>query len=160
MTTSTSGLVTMRERAEQVGGGLRIESVPGAGTTVHAVAGLTQRMAVANRPIRVLCVDDHRLMREGVAKIVGVQPDMEVVAEASNGEHAVAQFLASRPDVTVMDVQLPVMSGPEATRRIRRTRSVRADHHVDDVPRRRGHPSRVRSRGDGLRAEGHRSPTI
>ncbi len=67
----------------------------------------------------MLCVDDHRLMREGVAKIVGVQPDMEVVAEASNGEHAVAQFLASRPDVTLMDLQLPVTSGTEATRRIR-----------------------------------------
>ena len=76
-------------------------------------------MAVATRLIRVLCVDDHRLMREGIAKIVGVQPDMEVVAEASNGEHAIAQFLASRPDVTLMDLQLPVMSGPEATRRIR-----------------------------------------
>jgi DNA-binding NarL/FixJ family response regulator len=76
-------------------------------------------MAVASRPIRVLCVDDHRLMREGVAKIVGVQPDMEVVAEASNGEQAVAQFLASRPDVTLMDLQLPITSGPEAIRRIR-----------------------------------------
>ena len=76
-------------------------------------------MAVASRPIRVLCVDDHRLMREGIARIVGVQPDMEVVAEASNGEQAVAQFLASRPDVTLMDLQLPVTSGPEATRRIR-----------------------------------------
>ena len=76
-------------------------------------------MAVASRPIRVLCVDDHRLMREGVAKIVGVQPDMEVVAEASNGEQAVAQFLACRPDVTLMDLQLPITSGPEAIRRIR-----------------------------------------
>jgi DNA-binding NarL/FixJ family response regulator len=76
-------------------------------------------MAVASRLIRVLCVDDHRLMREGVTRIVGVQPDMEVVAEASNGEHAVAQFLASRPDVTVMDLQLPVTSGLEAMRRIR-----------------------------------------
>src|SRR5262249_53896647 len=76
-------------------------------------------MAVTTRLIRVLCVDDHRLMREGVARIVGVQPDMEVVAEASNGEHAVAQFLASRPDVTLMDLQLPVTSGAEATRRIR-----------------------------------------
>jgi DNA-binding NarL/FixJ family response regulator len=75
-------------------------------------------MAIADT-IRVLCVDDHRLMREGVARIVGVQPDMEVVAEASNGEQAVAQFLAIRPDVTLMDLQLPVMSGPEATRRIR-----------------------------------------
>ena len=76
-------------------------------------------MAVANRRIRVLCVDDHRLIREGVARIVGVQPDMEVVAEASNGEHAVTQFLASQPDVTLMDLQLPVTSGAEATRRIR-----------------------------------------
>ena len=76
-------------------------------------------MAVTSRRIRVLCVDDHRLMREGVARIVGVQPDMEVVAEASNGEHAISQFLASRPDVTLMDLQLPVMSGAEATRRIR-----------------------------------------
>ena len=76
-------------------------------------------MAVANRRIRVLCVDDHRLIREGVARIVGVQPDMEVVAEASNGEHAVTQFAASRPDVTLMDLQLPFTSGAEATRRIR-----------------------------------------
>ena len=76
-------------------------------------------MGVESRPIRVLCVDDHRLMREGVAKIVDVQPDMKVVAEASNGEHAVAQFIASRPDVTLMDLQLPLKSGPEATRRIR-----------------------------------------
>jgi DNA-binding NarL/FixJ family response regulator len=76
-------------------------------------------MAVDSPPIRVLCVDDHRLMREGVARIVGVQPDMEVVAEASTGDQAVAQFLASRPDVTLMDLQLPVMSGTEAIRRIR-----------------------------------------
>jgi two-component system, NarL family, response regulator len=76
-------------------------------------------MGMTSRTIRVLCVDDHRLMREGVAKIVGVQPDMEVVAEASNGDQAVAQFLASRPDVTLMDLQLPVTSGPEAIRRIR-----------------------------------------
>ena len=76
-------------------------------------------MGVTVRTIRVLCVDDHRLIREGVARIVGVQPDMEVVAEASNGEHAVTQFLAHRPDVTLMDLQLPVTSGAEATRRIR-----------------------------------------
>lgn len=76
-------------------------------------------MGMTSRTIRVLCVDDHRLMREGVAKIVGVQPDMEVVAEASNGDQAVAQFLANRPDVTLMDLQLPVTSGPEAIRRIR-----------------------------------------
>jgi DNA-binding NarL/FixJ family response regulator len=71
------------------------------------------------RPIRVLCVDDHRLMREGVARIVGVQKDMEVVAEASNGDQAVAQYQAHHPDVTLMDLQLPGMNGIEAIRRIR-----------------------------------------
>jgi len=71
-------------------------------------------------PIRVLCVDDHRLMREGIARIVAVHPDMEVVAQASNGDQAVAQFLMHRPDVTLMDLRLPVMDGTEAIRVIRR----------------------------------------
>jgi DNA-binding NarL/FixJ family response regulator len=69
--------------------------------------------------IRVLCVDDHRLMREGIARIVGVQPDMTVVAEASNGEEAVEQFIRHQPDVTLMDLQLPTMNGVQAIRAIR-----------------------------------------
>jgi DNA-binding NarL/FixJ family response regulator len=69
--------------------------------------------------IRVLCVDDHRLMREGLSRIVGVQPDMTVVAQASNGEEAVEQFRRHHPDVTLMDLQLPRMSGVEAIRAIR-----------------------------------------
>jgi DNA-binding NarL/FixJ family response regulator len=59
-------------------------------------------------------------MREGIARIVAVHPDMEVVAHASNGEQAVAQFLDHRPDVTLMDLRLPVMDGTEAIRWIRR----------------------------------------
>jgi len=70
--------------------------------------------------IRVLCVDDHRLMREGIVRIVSLQPDIVVVAEARNGEEAVAQFLEHRPDVTLMDMQLPVMSGLQAIRAIKR----------------------------------------
>lgn len=69
--------------------------------------------------IRVLCVDDHRLMREGIVRIVGLDPDVRVVAEASNGKEAVEQFLKHRPDVTLMDLQLPKMSGLEAIRAIR-----------------------------------------
>lgn len=69
--------------------------------------------------IRVLCVDDHRLMREGIARIVGLQPDMTVVAQASNGQEAVERFLEHRPDVTLMDLQLPTMSGLDAIRAIR-----------------------------------------
>ena len=76
--------------------------------------------AATDSVIRVLCVDDHRLVRAGIARIVGVQPDMRVVAEASNGEQAVAEFHAHRPDVTLMDLQLPLVSGIEAISTIRR----------------------------------------
>ena len=69
--------------------------------------------------IRVLCVDDHRLMREGLSRIVGVQPDMTVVAQAANGEEAVEQFRRHQPDVTLMDLQLPRMKGVDAIRAIR-----------------------------------------
>lgn len=67
----------------------------------------------------MLCVDDHRLMREGISRIVGLQPDMIVVAEASNGQEAVEQFARHRPDVTLMDLQLPTMNGLDAIRAIR-----------------------------------------
>ena len=69
--------------------------------------------------IRVLCADDHRLMREGIARIVGVQRDMTVVAQASDGEQAVAQFLQHRPDVTLMDLEMPKMNGVRAIQEIR-----------------------------------------
>jgi len=78
---------------------------------------------VKNSQIRVLCVDDHRLMREGIVRIVSLQPDIAVVAEARTGEEAVEQFLTHRPDVTLMDLQLPVMNGLQAIRAIRRAQS-------------------------------------
>jgi DNA-binding NarL/FixJ family response regulator len=74
---------------------------------------------MATPTIRVLCADDHRLMREGIARIVGVQPDMTVVAQASDGEQAVAQFLKYRPDVTLMDLEMPTMTGIQAIQAIR-----------------------------------------
>ena len=73
--------------------------------------------------IRVLCVDDHRLLREGIVRIVGLQPDMTVVAQASNGEEAVEEFLRHQPDVTLMDLQLPTMNGLQAIREIRRAQA-------------------------------------
>jgi DNA-binding NarL/FixJ family response regulator len=69
--------------------------------------------------IRVLCVDDHRLLREGLVRIIELQPDMTVVAQAANGEEAVAQFREHRPDVTLMDLQLPIMPGLQAIQAIR-----------------------------------------
>ena len=73
----------------------------------------------AAAPIRLLCVDDHRLMREGIVRIVTTYPDVRVVAQATTGAEAVEQFLAPRPDVTLKDLQLPTMNGLEAIRRIR-----------------------------------------
>jgi DNA-binding NarL/FixJ family response regulator len=70
--------------------------------------------------IRVLCVDDHRIVREGIALIISRQPDMEVVGSAATGEEAVLLFKRHRPDVTLMDLQLPTMSGLEAIQTIRR----------------------------------------
>jgi two-component system, NarL family, response regulator len=69
--------------------------------------------------IRVLCVDDHRLMREGIVRILGLEPDITVVAQASTGGEAVDGFIANRPDVTLMDLQLPGMTGVQAIDRIR-----------------------------------------
>jgi two-component system NarL family response regulator len=70
--------------------------------------------------ISVLCVDDHRLMREGITFILGMHDDIRVVAEAANGEEAVAMYERFRPDVTLMDLQLPKVNGLDATRAIRR----------------------------------------
>ena len=74
---------------------------------------------MAPRAIRVLCVDDHRLMREGIARVISLQPDMKVIAQASDGEEAVEQFRLHRPDVTLMDLQMPRMNGVLALRAIR-----------------------------------------
>ena len=70
-------------------------------------------------PIRVLTVDDHPVVRQGIAGLVGLQADMTVVGEASNGREAVQQFRKVRPDVTLMDLQMPEMNGLDALIAIR-----------------------------------------
>lgn len=69
--------------------------------------------------IRVLTVDDHPLLRKGIAALIAGEPDMQLVAEAVNGEEAIAAFRLHRPDVTLMDLQMPGVNGLEAIERIR-----------------------------------------
>ena len=76
-------------------------------------------MSGDNAPIRILAVDDHQLVREGIAGFVAVQPDMTLVAEAANGREAIQQFRTHRPDVTLMDLQMPEMNGLDALIAIR-----------------------------------------
>ncbi len=69
--------------------------------------------------IRVFCVDDHPLMREGIAAVIRNEPDMELVAEASSGREAIQGFSVHRPDITLMDLRLPDISGIDAMIAIR-----------------------------------------
>src|SRR5271156_3753195 len=84
-------------------------------------SGCSQRqkfMSISPSLIQILTVDDHALLREGIAALVNTELDMKLVAEASNGEDAIEKFRLHRPDVTLMDLQMPGLSGIEATIRI------------------------------------------
>jgi DNA-binding NarL/FixJ family response regulator len=72
-------------------------------------------MSSAPKLIRILTVDDHPLLRKGIAALVNAEPDMKLVGEASNGQEAIESFRLHRPDVTLMDIQMPSFNGIEAT---------------------------------------------
>ncbi len=93
-------------------------------------------MPIMNRRLRVLLVDDHEVVRLGLKALLSQYPEFEVVGEAANGYHAVAQAREKRPDVVVMDVRMPGMSGIDACREIRRilpeTRIIMLTSYAED----------------------------
>jgi signal transduction histidine kinase/ActR/RegA family two-component response regulator len=139
-----SGLIRIRERLKLLGGSLDIDSAPGQGSRIMLTAPLQRARGTGgtapSRPdaaepgsrvagaspeagragkIRILVVDDHPVVRQGLARLLTAEPDMEIVGEAANGETALALALELRPDVITMDISMPGMSGIRATRLIR-----------------------------------------
>ena len=137
------GLLAIRERLESLGGAMELESRPGQGSRITLTAprspsaqpaktyrasrakvragrtaGPRIKSDAAPKGIRVLLVDDHAIVRQGVAQLLSGVPEITVVAEASNGKEAVQLTRKWRPDVVVMDVNMPEMNGVEATRSI------------------------------------------
>jgi signal transduction histidine kinase/ActR/RegA family two-component response regulator len=129
------GLLSLRERARYIGGSLSIESAPQQGSRITITVPVTiiretprpLEAAIPPDPavkgakspkgqnIRVMLVDDHKVMRQGLTRLISGQPDIQVVGEAGNGREAVALARQLNPDVIVMDISMPEMNGIEAT---------------------------------------------
>lgn len=137
------GLFSIRERLDLLGGRLVIDSEPGRGSTLCLYAPMTiatEKIAVGEelltsvafatepreaeaeggRRIRIMLVDDHPVLRQGLRLLFRDQPDLDVIGEASDGEAAIRLAREIRPDVILMDVSMPRMNGIEATRAIHR----------------------------------------
>lgn len=134
------GLFSIRERLALLGGRMQIDSAPGQGTKI--IVELPRRVSTAALPVavpatpaeaalprapqpsaagrraRVLVVDDHTVVRQGLVGMLGEHAEVEVVGEAAGGEQAIALAQGLHPDVILMDISMPDISGIEATRRI------------------------------------------
>ncbi|OYT25038.1 MAG: hypothetical protein CCU27_01065 [Nitrospira sp. UW-LDO-02] len=158
------GLFNVQERVEAIGGRLNLDSTEGKGTTVTLTAPIDgnsqsepgsassrakQRVAAPVPPserLRILLVDDHEMVRQGLRSVLDNYEDLEVIGEAGDGESAISIAAALKPDVVVMDVNMPRIDGIEATRRIVSAQpdivviglSVQNEHHVEEAMTRAG----------------------
>jgi CheY-like chemotaxis protein len=135
----TFGLFSIQQRLAHVGGRLEVESAPAMGTKVTLVVPVPEAPELAppvlatrgahdtrgielrsrRKRCRVLIVDDHQIVREGLAGLLQIEPNIEIVGEAANGEEAIARAGELRPDIIVMDINLGAgIDGIEATRRV------------------------------------------
>jgi len=86
---------------------------------VRSAARVTLEAGARTQRITILCVDDHRIVREGLRMIINSEPDMIVIDSAATGREAIARYRQHRPDITLMDLQLPEMGGVDAIHAIR-----------------------------------------
>jgi PAS domain S-box-containing protein len=135
------GLFSIRERLELFGGRFEIQSTKGQGSRISLIVPISQHVpvqlpstevaaspiifdskqnvaSVPGRKIRVLLADDHAIVRQGVANLLGNEPDIEIVGEAADGQQAVELAAKLIPDVILMDMSMPKLNGVEATRAI------------------------------------------
>jgi PAS domain S-box-containing protein len=132
------GLIAIRERAHHMGGRLKIESMPGQGARLSLMVPINfvpkndshhpverpldvikQIVFPDNEGFRVLFADDHKVMRQGLIRLISGQPGIQVVGEAANGQEALELTRKLKPNVVVMDINMPEMDGIEATRFIK-----------------------------------------
>jgi PAS domain S-box-containing protein len=115
------GLFSIHERMQHLGGRFEVVSRPGQGVRAVLVAPLRVKEGEKATPsrVRIVIADDHKLMRDGLRGLLEKEPGFEIVGEAANGLEAVHRSNEGKPDVVIMDINMPVMDGIEATRQIK-----------------------------------------